>query len=663
MHQREQNYGDDFLHVLCFDPINLVLSFQENEENIDDRYQMIPELSATIAIMKKRICIIIAHILLLHASSQTLTTDVLVVGGGIGGTAAGIQSARVGAKTIIIEETPWLGGMLSAAGVSAIDGNHELPSGLWGEFREKIYAHYGGASKVATGWVSNTHFEPHVADSILKSMARAEKNLTIKFQYRLVSVLHHQNKISGATFKDLNTGKSITIKAKQTIDATELGDVMALAQVPYSLGMEAGATTGETVGVTETNDIVQDITYVALLKDYGIGKDCTIAKPRGYDPREFDGACTDYYIDKSRAAPNVDAKKMLDYAKLPNGKYMLNWPKYGNDTYLNIVEMTPDQRAHALEEAKQTTLSFIYFIQTQLGFKHLGLTIDEFPTADRLALIPYHREGRRVKGLVRYTMTHIAKPFDQTLYCTGISVGDYPIDHHHKKNPKAPQQLEFYPVPSFNIPMATLIPEKADGLIVAEKGFSVTNVANGTTRLQPVVLLTGQAAGTIAALAAKKNIQSRQLSVREVQERLILSKASIMPYNDVKPSHPYFKAIQRIGATGILKGKPTPQGWANRTWFYPDSLVNAQQFIKDLQDYYPTTFIPTQTYVSMDMFVKIMQPFYKGKLLQDIQHHMNVCGMPDAKNDQLLTRQLAADLLDRLFNPFSKKINLFGLAN
>ena len=47
-------------------------------------------------------------------------------------------------------------------------------------------------------------------------------------------------------------------------------------------------------------------------------------------------------------------------------------------------------------------MRFIYFIQTQLGFKNLGLADDEFPTKDKLPFIPYHREGRRVKGLVRY---------------------------------------------------------------------------------------------------------------------------------------------------------------------------------------------------------------------------------------------------------------------
>lgn len=65
-----------------------------------------------------------------HAQT-VLRTEVLVIGGGTGGCAAGIQSARMGVNTIIAEPTVWLGGMFSAAGVAAFDGNHNMPSGIW----------------------------------------------------------------------------------------------------------------------------------------------------------------------------------------------------------------------------------------------------------------------------------------------------------------------------------------------------------------------------------------------------------------------------------------------------------------------------------------------------------------------------------------------------
>jgi hypothetical protein len=520
-------------------------------------------------------------------SQERIRTQVLVVGGGTGGTTAGIQSARMGVRTLIAEEGPWLGGMLSAAGVSAIDGNHHMPSGLWGEFRDRIYGVYGGPGKVATGWVSFTLFEPRVADSIWKWMAGREKNLTVRHGLRFVKALREGGRVTGAEFLDVPKGRNVTVTADRTIDASELGDVMASAGIPFDLGMEASSVTGEKVNVPTTNDIIQDMTFAAILKDHGPGSDRTLPRPADYDSMEFDGCCRDFCSVPSKLTTNVDKQQMLDYGRLPNGKYMINWPGKGNDIYLNMVPMSQKEREQAVAAAKAKTLRFVYFIQRQLGFKHLGLAEDEFPTADRLPLMPYHREGRRLKGVVRFDLNHISKPYEQTqaLYRTGVSVGDYPVDHHHRENLAAPQHLGFYPVPSFNIPLGALIPAKHDGIVVCEKGISVSNVANGTTRLQPVVMLTGQAAGTLAAASLIRKEQPRSVPVRLVQEELLKSGAYLMPYYDVKPLDPHFDDIQRIGATGILKGRGEPFQWANRTWFQPDSLVGTTEINEGLSPF------------------------------------------------------------------------------
>ena len=622
------------------------------------------------SLLKNFIIYFFSLLLVIETQAQTTyKTDVLVIGASASGIAAGIQSARMGVNTIITEPTTWLGGMITAAGVSAFDGNHSLPSGLFGEFREALHKVYGGPSKVSTGWVSNTLFEPHVGDSIFKSMVLQTKGLTVKYQFKFLRVLKNNDTITGAVFVDEPTNQQITIYARQVIDATELGDVLANAGVPYSLGMEASAATGEDVHVSETNDIVQDITYVAILKDYGVGVDKTIAKPKNYDPSEFDGACTDYYFNTANPKPNVDAIKMLNYGKLPNQKYMINWPNRGNDIYLNVVEMDEANRQSELVKAKEQTLRFIYFIQHQLGFKNLGLADDEFPTPDKLPLIPYHRESRRVKGLVRFDVRHIAKPFDapSPLYRTGIAVGDYPIDHHHKKNIKAPQHLDFYPVPSFNIPLGSLIPQHLSGLIIAEKSISVSNVVNGTTRLQAIALLIGQAAGTLAALSVQQNLDAQEISVRKVQLGLLNSNAYIMPYYDVSLSHNHFVAAQKIGATGILKGEGVPFSWANRTLFHPDSLVNRLALIKDLADFYmlPST---NKTHLTLleaiDIIIEIAKKnnlqqkqstwnFNNKKMLSDqIQNAWKQWKFGSFKVDMALTRIQFAQLFDATINPF-----------
>ena len=621
-------------------------------------------------LLKKYIIYFFSFLLVIETQAQTTyKTDVLVIGASASGIAAGIQSARMGVNTIITEPTTWLGGMITAAGVSAFDGNHSLPSGLFGEFREALHKVYGGPSKVSTGWVSNTLFEPHVGDSIFKSMVLQTKGLTVKYQFQFLRVLKNNDTITGAVFVDEPSNQQITIYARQVIDATELGDVLANAGVPYSLGMEASAATGEDVHVSETNDIVQDITYVAILKDYGMGVDKTIAKPKNYDPSEFDGACTDYYFNTANPKPNVDAIKMLNYGKLPNQKYMINWPNRGNDIYLNVVEMDEANRQSELVKAKEQTLRFIYFIQHQLGFKNLGLADDEFPTHDKLPLIPYHRESRRVKGLVRFDVKHIAKPFESSipLYRTGIAVGDYPIDHHHKKNIKAPQHLDFYPVPSFNIPLGSLIPQHVSGLIIAEKSISVSNVVNGTTRLQAIAILIGQAAGTLAALSVQQNLDAQAIPVRKVQLGLLNSNAYIMPYYDVSLSHNHFVAAQKIGATGILKGEGVPFSWANRTLFYPDSLVNRLALIKDLADFYmlPST---NKTHLTLleaiDIIIEIAKKnnlqqkqstwnFNNKKMLSDqIQNEWKQWELGSFKTDMALTRIQFAQLFDATINPF-----------
>ena len=588
-------------------------------------------------------------------------TQVLIIGAGTGGTAAGIQAARLGVKTMLVEPTNWLGGMISAAGVSATDGNHKLPSGLWKEFRDKIYRVYGGAKAVETGWVSNTHFEPHVADSIFKTMALAEKNLTVLYEWQFENAVVKGNKIIGAVFKNEQAG-TLQITADVVVDATEMGDVMASAKVPFDVGMEAENITGEKVGVTATNDVVQDLTYVAILKDYGAAKDCTIVKPVGYDPLEFDGSNTDYYIDKTKEAPNVDAKKMLEYAKLPYNKYMLNWPRKGNDTYLNIVELNNEQRKVELEKAKQTTLRFIYFIQQQLGFKNLGLADDEFPTKDKLAIIPYYREGRRVKGLVRFTINNIAKPYDgDHLYRTGISVGDYPIDHHHKKNENAPQHLEFFPVPSYNIPLGALIPKNFDGLIVAEKGISVSNVVNGTTRLQPVVMLTGQAAGVLAALSVLQKIQPKNVPVRMVQNKLLNAGAFIMPYIDATSENPHFNAIQKIGATGILKGTGIPFKWANQTWFYPDSTITENEFAKGLNSLTSKKYKTSNDILTIKKFMEILKSStLKETLSKQIKNDWANAGLTKFENSRPVKRFEIAVMLDKYLQPFEQNIDHKG---
>ncbi len=597
--------------------------------------------------------------------SQEINTDVLIVGGGASGTTAGIQSSRLGANTIIIEETDWLGGMLTSAGVSAIDGNHRLPAGLWGEFRSKIYQHYGGPLAVATGWVSNTLFEPSIGNKILKEMVAVESHLQVFYQSRFISASRNNDSSWKVTISQ--KGKQQFIRAKVLIDATELGDVMASLGVSYSIGMDSREETGEIFAPEKSNDIIQDLTYVVVLKDYGKGADKTIKKPAGYNSKEF-ACCCDVSDPASYDSPTNNCYKMLQYGRLPNNKYMINWPKCGNDIYLNIIEKKPEERVKALEEAKLHTLRFLYYMQTELGYKNLGIAEDEFPTKDKLPMIPYHRESRRMKGMVTFSLPHVAAPYEQDkpFYRTGIAVGDYTIDHHHLKNPNAPE-IDFVKirVPSYSVPMGSLLPKNMEGLIVAEKSISVTNIVNGATRLQPVVLQIGQAAGILAGLSVKKNIDPSKLQVRDVQKILLEAKGYLMPFIDVPQDDQAYAAIQRIGATGILKGKGVPYLWANQTWFYPDLPVSQFELVEGLKSYYPTLqqyrgasgeMLDQQsletifTAIGEKISVQEIHQFLQSKQINE----MNYAGK------KVLSKKAIAVLVDHFLKPFEKQIDIEG---
>jgi len=498
---------------------------------------------------------------------STEQVDVLILGSGTGAVASAIQAGRMGAQVALVHPLPWYGGMLTSAGVSATDGNHHLPAGLWGEFRNALYDHYGGPDSVATGWVSLTQFEPSVGADILAGMVANTEGLQPYPEATWTDI----RKVADGWEVDIRTSSGVkSIKARILIDGTDLGDVAAAVGAGFDVGMEASGETDEQWAPATANDIIQDMTYVAILEDYSPEQAPAIPKPENYDPAEFSCACRHDCPDTTV----VSCAQMLDYGKLPGNKYMINWPNAGNDYYLNPIDLDPAERTAAYEAAKQQTLRFIYYIQQDLGFTHFGIARDAFPTEDGLALYPYHREGRRIQGLVRYTLNDIHHPYktDLPLYRTGIAVGDYPVDHHHDKYPQAPE-LVFPPVPSFAIPAGTLIPSAVPNLLVADKPISVSNLANGSTRLQPVILQVGQVAGIIAAMAASRQVSPGDLPVRDIQQAVLDAGGYLMPYFDVPADDPAFRAVQRVGATGLLRGQGEPYLWANRTWFYPDSIL------------------------------------------------------------------------------------------
>lgn len=577
--------------------------------------------------------------------------DVVIAGGGTSGTAAAIQASRQGARTLLVEPTTWLGGMLTSAGVSATDGCYRLRGGLWGEFRTALEAHYGGDSALMTGWVSNVMFEPSVGDSLLKRMAAAEPHLTVRYGAAVADPVRRGGRWHLRV--EYPDGRSERIAARVLIDATELGDVARTLGVPADVGMDAAADTGEPEAPARANDIIQDLTYVAVLKDYG--RDASIPRPEGYDPARYACCCDNpLCVDPKEPDRVWSREKMIDYGRLPGGKYMINWPIEGNDYYVNMVDMSPAEREQAVHRAKDHTLGFVYFLQHELGFRTLGLADDEFPTEDRLPFIPYHRESRRIHGAVRFTLRDIVAPYERTLYRTAVAVGDYPVDQHHARYEgwSSLPNLYFHPVPSYGVPMGVMLPAQQPGLLVAEKSVSVTNLVNGSTRLQPVVMQLGQAAGAWAALAAEAECDPAEVSVRSVQQALLDAGCYLLPYLDLPASDPAFAAMQRIGATGILRGRGANVGWENQSWFDAGETVCEAELRRGLGELYPSV-APSDELAPVDgerlarMLCEAL-----GEPLSERFHRTAAEMLPDYAPARALTRLECARLIDAVADPF-----------
>ncbi|MBR2050697.1 MAG: FAD-dependent oxidoreductase [Rikenellaceae bacterium] len=578
------------------------------------------------------------------------TYDVVVIGGGVSGTTAGIRAARLGAQTLIVEQGPWLGGMLTSAGVSATDGNYRLRGGMWGELRDSLEAHYGGAQSLKTGWVSNLLFEPSVGARIFRAMADNEEALTVKFETRATSI---ERTDGGWTLTLEGAEGRQTVECKVLIDGTELGDVAAQLGVKYDIGMESRNVTGEDIAPEEANGIIQDLTMVMILKDYG--RDMTIERPSDYDSTVFACACDNAICRTPKEANRLWSKQMMmTYGRLPNGKIMINWPIEGNDYYVNMIEMNDEERAEAVAKAKAHTRNFLYFIQHDLGLNTLYLADDEFPTEDLMPLMPYHRESRRTVGEVRFKLNHITDPYDFTLYRTAIAVGDYPVDQHHTRYTgwEALPNLYFHSIPSYGLPMGVLLPKEVDGLIVAEKSISVSNIVNGSTRLQPVVLQIGEAAGIVAALAVKQGIEPREVSVREVQREVLAGGGYLLPFLDLPATDPHFGAIQRVGVTGIIEGVGMTVGWENQSWFRINEAISMDELSRGLH--------------SFDAEIPHIAE-QRNVTVQDLIEHGSVTaeqwaewGLENFDPQRDATRLECAVVIDKVLNPFAKGVTING---
>ena len=199
--------------------------------------------------------------------------------------------------------------------------------------------------------------------------------------------------------------------------------------------------------------------------------------------------------------------------------------------------------------------------------------------------MPYWREGRRLVGEAVVTEPDLLPaegsgsiaplPLDAAGRCTAIAVGNYPNDHHYpgpdwQLAPRScPWGGRFSGVP-FTIPYGALVSRGVTNLLAADKCLSVSHMANGATRLQPLILNLGQVAGLAAALCVREGVDPAALPVARLQMALVedpSAPAGPMPLWDTPWHHPHWRRRQlaavrdpsAIDANGEMEGAALEQ--------------------------------------------------------------------------------------------------------
>lgn len=497
-----------------------------------------------------------------------ISTDVVIVGAGTGGVAAAIQAARSGVKTILATEFSWLGGMLTSGGVCAPDGNElaAWQTGLWGEFLKELQKRQVGG--LDNAWVSLFTYHPAMGAAIFADWTQELDNLNVIKTGKPLSVLKQGDRVTGVTFANL------LVEATITIDATELGDLLAIAEIPHRWGWELQAEFNEPSAPLEQNELtekytVQAPTWVFLLQNYD------------EQPNKTKSIASTSHLAQSGSAfqdtwKNHGAEKFLNYGKLTNNLYMINWPIAGNDYGIGLNRLIKSATAadEFLTEAYNHSYNYAEYLHAELSpnyrlanniFPQQNNNIfhnPKFKIAPAFALHPYYRESRRIKGQTTITEHDIlpvkngsvaALSVNEKGEVNAIAIGNYPNDHHYPgfDFPLQPKSIKWggrWTGTPFTIPYDAIVPESIDGLLVCEKNISVSHIANGSTRLQPIVMNIGQAAGMAAKLCIENNCQPRELEVRTIQEALLqdkLAPSAIIPLFNLSPKNPQWLYWQR----------------------------------------------------------------------------------------------------------------------
>jgi len=394
---------------------------------------------------------------------ETLTADIVIIGGGLGGVASALSSLRNGKTVILTEETDWLGGQLTQQGVPPDEHRwieHTGSTKTYRDFRNRIRDYYKRNYPLkehlrndlylnpGNSWVSRFCHEPRVARAVICEMLAphiSSGKLTVLYQYKVVKSSVNSDIVEDITVKNRVTGDFKILKAPYFVDATELGDTLPLTGTEFVTGAESKNDTGELHAPQEANPYDIQAFTICFAMDYLPAENHVIPKPADYTFwREFTpelrppwpGKLLDFHYSNPRTLGKRELcfdptdegcgniynlwsyRRIADKNNFEEGAYLsditlVNWPQ--NDYFLGNLIGASEKDFHAcVEGGKQLSLSLLYWLQTEAprpnggkGWPGLRLRKDILGSEDGLAKHPYVRESRRIKAVFTVKEEHV----------------------------------------------------------------------------------------------------------------------------------------------------------------------------------------------------------------------------------------------------------------
>lgn len=450
------------------------------------------------------------------------TYDVVIVGGGTAGAIAGIAAARTGAHALIVEQHGNLGGALALgmALLGSTDGEGYWALGGIGREVVDRLTPLGGATlpTVDPQFGSVLGQDPELLKGVLLEMA-VESGVHFLFHSTVVETVHDGPRVTGLLIGN-KRGLSV-IPAKVVVDCSGDADVVAGAGGAFAFGREGDHLAQPASRIFRVGGVEMERVW-EYLADHPEDR----SAPEGWTGHDYD-------IDYLRTTPGATMEGFASLVKQARAAGDFHIPRYRlgintlpgrSEVTINITRVhdidgtNPDDVTRAEVQAQLQMMEVVRFLRTYVpGFENAHI----ISTPYQLGV----RESRHIRGEYLLTKEDILAGRG---FADQIGRGAYPLDIHDVR-PDATVLgakvkgggVTLWPVmQSYGIPRRCLIPDGVENVTVGGRCISATHEAAGSVRGQAVCMVTGHAAGTLAALAALHDTLPSQVPIDQLQTTL-----------------------------------------------------------------------------------------------------------------------------------------------